>query len=46
MQNTEASVTFAGTFCIPATSNAVVNDAADLPGPAAVALPGTYEAHN
>jgi len=38
---TEASV-----FCIPATGNGVVDAAADLPGPGAVALPFHFNAHN
>jgi len=44
--NVPASATLASVFCIPATGNAVVDAPADLPGPGAVSLPGTYEAHN
>jgi hypothetical protein len=28
-------------FCVPATTNAIVNGAANIPGPGAVSLPGT-----
>jgi len=37
-----ATVTLAYVFCISATPNGLVNFAADLPGPGAVALPGTF----
>jgi hypothetical protein len=43
---TPASATLASAFCIAATSNALVNASADLPGPGAIALPGTFLAHN
>jgi hypothetical protein len=46
LTNVPAAATLGSVFCIPATSNAVVNGSADLPGPGAVSLPGTYEAHN
>jgi hypothetical protein len=46
LTNQPANATLAAVFCIPATLNGVVNGAADLPGPGAVALPGRYEAHN
>jgi hypothetical protein len=46
LTNQPADATLASVFCIPATSNGLVNGSADLPGPGAVALPGTYEAHN
>jgi hypothetical protein len=35
-------VTLASTFCIPATGNGAVDGTADLPGPGAVSLPGTF----
>src|SRR5262249_54569179 len=41
-----ASATLASVFCIPATGNGLVDASANLPGPGAIALPGTYEAHN
>jgi hypothetical protein len=37
-----ADVTLAYVFCISATPNGLVSFAADLPGPGAVALPGTF----
>jgi hypothetical protein len=40
--NTPASGTLASVFCITATGNGLVNFAADLPGPGAVSLPGTF----
>jgi hypothetical protein len=46
LTNVPANATLAAVFCIPATSNSVVNGAADLPGPGAVALPGKYQASN
>jgi hypothetical protein len=46
LTNVPADATLASVFCIPATGNGLVNASADLPGPGAVALPGTYEAHN
>jgi hypothetical protein len=36
-------VTLVSIFCIPPSFNAVVDNAADLPGPGAVALPGTLQ---
>jgi len=33
-------------FCIAATANQLVNVSADLPGPGAISLPGTFLAHN
>src|SRR5262249_60987146 len=41
-----ASATLASVFCISATANGLVNFAADLPGPGATSLVGTYNAHN
>jgi hypothetical protein len=41
-----APATLASVFCIAATGNGIVDGAADLPGPGAVSLPGTYNAHN
>jgi hypothetical protein len=35
--------TLASVFCIAATGNGLVDASADLPGPGAVALPGTFE---
>ena len=37
-------VTIAATFCIPATGNAIIDGgtAADLPGPGAVSIRGTF----
>jgi hypothetical protein len=40
-----ANATLASVFCIAATGNGIVDGAADLPGPGAVSLPGTYNAH-
>jgi len=37
-----ATGTLASVFCIGATQNGLVNFAADLPGPGAVSLPGTF----
>jgi hypothetical protein len=42
--NVPANATLASVFCIPAGSFAV--SGADLPGPGAVALPGTFLLHN
>ena len=44
--NTPAGGTLASVFCIPATSNGLVNFAANLPGPGATTLPGTFNAHH
>ena len=44
--NVSAPATLASVFCIAATSNGLVNFAADLPGPGATSLVGTYNAHN
>src|SRR5262249_12278992 len=41
-----ATATLASVFCIASTGNGIVDGAADLPGPGAVSLPGTYNAHN
>ncbi len=41
-----AAATLASVFCIAATGNGLVDASADLPGPGAVSLPGTYLAHN
>jgi hypothetical protein len=38
-----ADVTLAYVFCIGKTNNGLVDGAADLPGPGAVALPGTFK---
>ena len=35
------SVTLAGVFCVPASGSDLVNALADLPGPAALSVPGT-----
>jgi hypothetical protein len=43
---TPASATLASVFCIAATGNTVVDGSADLPGPGAVSLIGTFLAHN
>jgi hypothetical protein len=39
---TPAGATLASVFCIGATGNGLVDASADLPGPGAVSLPGTY----
>jgi hypothetical protein len=39
---TSADATLASVFCIPATGNGLVDAIADLPGPGAVSLPGTF----
>jgi hypothetical protein len=41
-----AHATLASVFCIAATGNGIVDGAADLPGPGAVSLPGTYNVHD
>jgi hypothetical protein len=38
-----AAATLASVFCIPATTNQVIDGAADLPGPGATTLPGVLE---
>jgi hypothetical protein len=43
---TPASATLASVFCIAATGNGLVDASADLPGPGAISLPGTFLAHN
>ena len=43
--NVPTAVTLSSVFCISATGSGTVNFAADLPGPGAVSLPGTYLAH-
>jgi hypothetical protein len=43
---TPASATLASVFCIGATGNGLVDATADLPGPGAIALPGTFLVHN
>jgi len=43
---TPASATLAAVFCIGATGNGLVDASADLPGPGAIALPGTFTVHN
>jgi hypothetical protein len=37
-----ASATLASVFCIAATGNGLVDASANLPGPGAVSLPGTF----
>jgi hypothetical protein len=44
--NVPANATLASVFCVRPTVVGFLNAFADLPGPGAVALPGTYEAHN
>ena len=39
--NTPTEVTLASVFCIPASSSMLINFAANLPGPGAIALVGT-----
>jgi len=41
-----SATTLASTFCIGATGNGLVDASADLPGPGAVSLPGTFNLHN
>src|SRR5262249_51326354 len=43
--NVPTAVKLSSVFCISATASGTVNFAADLPGPGAVSLPGTYLAH-
>jgi cysteine-rich repeat protein len=38
-----AGVTLGSVFCIPQTGDALIDGAADLPGPGAVSLPGTLQ---
>ncbi len=40
---TPTSATLASVFCIAATGNGLVDASANLPGPGAVSLPGTFE---
>jgi hypothetical protein len=44
--NVPSSATLGSVFCIATTSNGLVDFAADLPGPGAVSLPGTFNAQN
>jgi hypothetical protein len=37
------SATLASVFCIPSANNFVIDSAANLPGPGALSLPGTFE---
>jgi hypothetical protein len=37
-----SDVTLASVFCIPATGNGAIDGSANLPGPGAVSLPGTF----
>jgi hypothetical protein len=37
-----ANAILAGVFCIPSISSGLIDAAVDLPGPAAVSLPGTF----
>jgi hypothetical protein len=39
---TPSGATLASVFCIAATGNGLVDASANLPGPGAVALPGTF----
>ena len=39
---TPKPVTLGSTFCIPGTGNGAVDGSANLPGPGAVSLPGTF----
>jgi hypothetical protein len=39
---TPKTATLASTFCIPGTGNGAVDGSANLPGPGAVSLPGTF----
>jgi hypothetical protein len=43
LSTTPQDVTLSTVFCIPATADALINGAADLPGPGAVSLPGTLQ---
>ena len=36
-------VTLGAVFCIPATGDGLIDGAADLPGPGAISLPGTFQ---
>jgi hypothetical protein len=38
---TAQDATLASIFCIPATNNLLIDASANLPGPGAIALPGT-----
>jgi len=38
-----SAVTLGSVFCIPAAGNGLIDGAADLPGPGATSLPGTFE---
>jgi len=41
---TPLPATLVSTFCVPATGNALIDGSADLPGPAAISLPGMIRA--
>jgi hypothetical protein len=41
-----AAATLASVFCVPSTGNGSIDAVADLPGPGAISLPGTYRSHN
>jgi hypothetical protein len=43
--NTPTPVTLASIFCIPDTTNAVINLSADIAGPGQTSLPGTFTLH-
>src|SRR5262249_20020651 len=43
---TPASGKLASVFCIPGTGNGLVDASADLPGPGATALSGTFNVHH
>src|SRR5262249_43558918 len=42
---TPQPATLVSTFCVPASGNLLVDGSADLPGPAAISLPGTIRAN-
>jgi hypothetical protein len=43
---TPTATKLASTFCLVASGNGLVDASADLPGPGAVSLPGTFNLHN
>ncbi len=43
---TPAAATLASAFCVPSTGNGSIDAVADLPGPGAISLPGTYLLHH
>jgi hypothetical protein len=40
--NVPKALKLGNTFCIPATNSAAINSAANLPGPGATSLQGTF----